>query len=244
MFAVCTNKKCRVRQAVPSSAVGKKIRCRRCGEEFVVRKPYIMQFKEARAHKIKQKKMVRTTQCKIESEHSVIGSALFLLGMLLISPFYVIWVIVKAMWAASESSLDVSSGRLSGSYSGDSIEEGGIDMPGGSSYASEAKEDSSRCRQYWDSNGRCVGYRDEMGWVHAEDGRSFIGKIDDDGTFYDSSGNYRGQIEEGGAIWVDGKGFVGFQDGDTYSEEGHAGIPDIYEEGGDGTGGAFQSLLG
>lgn len=121
MFAVCTNKKCKVRQAVPSSAVGRKIRCRRCGEEFVVRKPYIMQFKEARARKIKQKKMVRTPQCKIENEHSVIGSVLSLFGMILISPFYAVWAIVKAISEVSESSLEVSRGQLSGSYSGDSV---------------------------------------------------------------------------------------------------------------------------
>ena len=229
--------KCKTKLRLPDEAIGRKVRCRHCGAKFVTDEAFLKEearFRHAERKKARYIKSIRTVLKQI-------GLATL---MLLISPFYVIWVIVKAMWAASEPSLDVPSGRLSGAYSGDSIEEGGIDMPGGSSYASEAKEDSSRCRQYWDSNGRCVGYRDEMGWVHAEDGRSFIGKIDDDGTFYDSSGNYRGQIEEGGAIWVDGKGFVGFQDGDTYSEEGHAGIPDIYEEGGDGTGGAFQSLLG
>ena len=104
----------------------------------------------------------------------------------------------------------------------------------------------SRSRSYYDSQGKFVGYRDETGWVHAEGGRNFIGRIDDDGTFYDSSGMYRGQVDShdgSGYIWEDCKGYTGFQDGNRFSNEGNIGIPDIYEDGGEGTGGAFHALL-
>ena len=104
----------------------------------------------------------------------------------------------------------------------------------------------SRSRSYYDSHGTFVGYRDEEGWVHAEGGRNYIGRIDDDGTFYDSSGMYRGQVDShdgSGYMWEDREGYTGFQDGNRFSNEGNIGIPDIYEDGGEGTGGAFQSLL-
>ena len=48
---------------------------------------------------------------------------------------------------------------------------------------------------YYDSQGTFVGYRDEAGWVHAEGGRNYIGRIDDDGSFYDGSGMYRGHVD-------------------------------------------------
>ena len=53
----------------------------------------------------------------------------------------------------------------------------------------------SRERRYYDSHGMYIGCRDEEGWVHAEGGRNYIGRIDDDGTFYDGSGMYRGQVD-------------------------------------------------
>ena len=105
---------------------------------------------------------------------------------------------------------------------------------------------SSRERQYYDSHGKYVGYRDEDGWVHAEGGRNYIGRIDDDGSFYDGSGMYRGQVDSHGGsgyTWEDREGYTGFQDGSSFSENEHVGIPDIYEEGGEGTGGAFDALL-
>ena len=104
----------------------------------------------------------------------------------------------------------------------------------------------SRSRSYYDSHGTFVGYRDEEGWVHAEGGRNYIGRIDDDGTFYDSSGMYRGQIDShdgSGYMWEDREGYTGFQDGNRFSNEGNIGIPDVYEDGGEGTGGAFHALL-
>ena len=114
------------------------------------------------------------------------------------------------------------------------------------SYENDSDEGSSRERQYYDSHGMYVGYRDAEGWVHAEGGRNFIGRIDDDGTFYDDSGMYRGQVDlhdGSGYLWEDRNGYTGFQDGSRFSEDEHAGIPDIYEEGGEGTGGAFKALL-
>ena len=114
------------------------------------------------------------------------------------------------------------------------------------SYENDSDEGSSRERQYYDSHGMYVGYRDAEGWVHAEGGRNFIGRIDDDGTFYDSSGMYRGQIDShdgSGYMWEDRGDYTGFQDGNRFSSEGNIGIPDIYEDGGEGTGGAFHALL-
>ena len=82
---------------------------------------------------------------------------------------------------------------------------------------------------YYDSHGTFAGYRDEDGWVHAEGGRNYIGRIDDDGSFYDGSGMYRGQVDShdgSGYIWEDCKGYTGFQDGNRFSNEGNIGIPD------------------
>ena len=59
-------------------------------------------------------------------------------------------------------------------------------------------------------------------------------------------GMYRGQIDShdgSGYMWEDREGYTGFQDGNRFSNEGNIGIPDIYEDWGEGTGGAFQSLL-
>ena len=119
------------------------------------------------------------------------------------------------------------------------------DIDYGDEPAMESSE-VSRSRSYYDSHGTFVGYRDEEGWVHAEGGRNYIGRIDDDGTFYDSSGMYRGQIDShdgSGYMWEDREGYTGFQDGNRFSSEGNIGIPDIYEDGGEGTGGAFHALL-
>lgn len=125
-------------------------------------------------------------------------------------------------------------------YCDDDMDDYGLgDSPGGSS-------EPSRERRYYDSHGMYVGYRDEEGWVHAEGGRNYIGRIDDDGSLYDGSGMYRGQVDlhdGSGYVWEDREGYTGFQDGSRFSEDEHAGIPDIYEEGGEGTGGAFNALL-
>ena len=59
-------------------------------------------------------------------------------------------------------------------------------------------------------------------------------------------GMYRGQIDShdgSGYMWEDRGGYTGFQDGNRFSSEGNIGIPDIYEDGGEGTGGAFHALL-
>lgn len=82
--------------------------------------------------------------------------------------------------------------------------------------------------------------------MHITNGRTHIGWIEDDGTFYNRSGKYLGQIDlnDGkGYRWENIKGYTGFQEGDRFWEEGHEGIPDIYEEGGEGTGGAFHAIL-
>ena len=104
-------------------------------------------------------------------------------------------------------------------------------------------ESPSRERRYYDSSGRFVGYRDESGWFHGEGGRNYMGYMEDDGSFYDGSGAYRGQVEDGGLLWEEGKGYTGFHESNHFSEEGHYGVPDVYEEGGDGTGGAFNSMI-
>ena len=107
----------------------------------------------------------------------------------------------------------------------------------------DAEESPSRERTYYDSHGAYVGYRDESGWFHGEGGHYYMGYMNDDGSFYDGSGMYRGQVEEGGLVWEEGKGYTGFQEGNHFCKEGHGGVPDIYEDGGDGTGGAFDSLM-
>ena len=107
----------------------------------------------------------------------------------------------------------------------------------------DVDESQSRTRTYYDSSGTYVGYRDEAGWFHGEGGHNYMGYMDDDGSFYDGSGMYRGQVEDGGLIWEHGKGYTGFHEGGRFSEEGHYGVPDIYEDGGDGTGGAFDSMI-
>ena len=105
-----------------------------------------------------------------------------------------------------------------------------------------SSESPSRERQYYDSSGSFAGYRDESGWFHGEGGRNYAGYMEDDGSFYDGSGAYRGQVEEGGLLWEEGKGYTGFHEDGHFSEEGHYGVPDVYEAGGDGTGGAFDSM--
>lgn len=107
----------------------------------------------------------------------------------------------------------------------------------------DSDENQSEERQYYDSHGSFVGYRDESGWFHGEGGHYYMGYMNDDGSFYDGSGMYRGQVEEGGLVWEEGKGYTGFQEGNHFCKEGHGGVPDIYEDGGDGTGGAFDSLM-
>ena len=104
-------------------------------------------------------------------------------------------------------------------------------------------ESPSRERSYYDSSGTYVGYRDASGWFHGEGGHNYMGYMKDDGSFYDGSGTYRGQVEDGGLVWEEGKGYTGFHDGNHFSEEGHYGMPDIYEEDGDETGGAFNSFM-
>lgn len=104
-------------------------------------------------------------------------------------------------------------------------------------------ESPSRERSYYDSNGTYVGYRDASGWFHGEGGHNYMGYMKDDGSFYDGSGTYRGQVEDGGLVWEEGKGYTGFHDGNHFGEEGHYGMPDIYEEDGDETGGAFNSFM-
>ena len=104
-------------------------------------------------------------------------------------------------------------------------------------------ENPSMERQYYDSSGSFAGYRDESGWFHGEGGHNYMGYMDDDGAFYDGSGTYRGQVEEGGLLWEEGKGYTGLHEDGQFSEEGHYGVPDIYEEDGDGTGGAFDSMI-
>ncbi|MBQ2632875.1 MAG: hypothetical protein IJG13_24645 [Kiritimatiellae bacterium] len=103
-------------------------------------------------------------------------------------------------------------------------------------------ESPSRERQYYDSSGSFAGYRDESGWFHGEGGHNYMGYMEDDGSFYDGSGADRGQVEEGGLLWEEGKGYTGSHEDGHFSEEGHYGVPDVYEEGGDGTGGAFDSM--
>ena len=103
-------------------------------------------------------------------------------------------------------------------------------------------ESLSRERTYYGSDGAYVGYRDEAGWFHGEGGHNYMGYMEDDGSFYDGSGAYRGQVEDGGLLWEEGKGYTGFHEDNHFSEEGHYGIPDIYEDDGDGTGGAFAGL--
>ena len=64
---------------------------------------------------------------------------------------------------------------------------------------------------YYDSQGTFVGYRDKAGWVHAEGGRNYIGRIDDDGSFYDGSGMYRGHVDShdgSGYVWEDREGDI------------------------------------
>ena len=104
-------------------------------------------------------------------------------------------------------------------------------------------ESRSKKRQYYDSHGSFVGYRDEIGWFHGEGGRNYMGYMKDDGSFYDGTGTYRGQVEDSGLVWEEGKGYTGAHEGNGFSVNGHYGIPDIYEEGGEGTGGAFNSLM-
>ena len=104
-------------------------------------------------------------------------------------------------------------------------------------------ESPSRERQYYDSSGGFAGYRDESGWFHGEGGHNYMGYMEDDGTFYDGSGAYRGQVEEGGLLWEEGKGYTGSHEDSHFSEEGHYGVPDVYEEGGGGTGGAFDGMI-
>ena len=106
-----------------------------------------------------------------------------------------------------------------------------------------SSESPSRGRTYYDSHGTYVGYRDESGWFHGEGGRNYAGYMEDDGSFYDGSGAYRGQVEDGGLLWKEGEGYAGLHEGNHFSEEGHYGVPDVYEEGGDGTGGAFDSMI-
>ena len=101
----------------------------------------------------------------------------------------------------------------------------------------------SRSRRYYDSSGTYVGYRDEAGWLHGEGGHNYMGYMKDDGSFYDGSGAYRGQVEDSGLVWEEGAGYTGFHEDNRFSEEGHYGEPDIYEDGGDGTGGAFDSMI-
>ena len=107
----------------------------------------------------------------------------------------------------------------------------------------DADESPSMERTYYDSSGTYVGYRDEEGWFHGEGGHNYMGYMEDDGSFYDGSGAYRGQVEDGGLVWEEGNGYTGFHEDNHFSEEGHYGVPDIYEDGGDGTGGAFDSLM-
>lgn len=106
----------------------------------------------------------------------------------------------------------------------------------------EPNAGASKARRYYDSIGTYIGYRDEQGWVHGDRGQHYIGRIDDDGSFYDSSGMYRGTTKEDGYLWEDRKGYTGYQDGNRFSSEGNYGIPEVYEEGGEGTAGAFKRL--
>ena len=115
----------------------------------------------------------------------------------------------------------------------------------GSGYNSEddAEESLSSESTYYDSHGAYVGYRDESGWFHGEGGDNYMGYMEDDGSFYDGSGMYHGQVEDGGLVWEEGEGYTGFHEDNHFSEEGHYGVPDVYEDGGEGTGGAFNSLM-
>ena len=117
------------------------------------------------------------------------------------------------------------------------------DIDGDEDY-DDLDEESSRARQYYDSHGSFIGYRDAAGWFHGEGGRNYMGYMDDNGSFYDGSGMYRGQVEDSGFLWEDRNGYAGSHEGGGYSEEGHYGVPDVYEDGGSGTGGAFDSLSG
>ena len=107
----------------------------------------------------------------------------------------------------------------------------------------DSDENQSEERQYYDSHGSFVGYRDESGWFHGEGGHNYMGYMEDDGRFYDGTGTYRGQVEDSGFVWEEGKGYTGVHEGNGFSENGHYGVPDIYERGGDGTGGVFDSLM-
>ena len=107
----------------------------------------------------------------------------------------------------------------------------------------DVDESPSRERTYYGSDGSFAGYRDGSGWFHGEGGHNYMGYMEDDGSFYDGSGAYRGQVEDGGLVWEEGNGYTGFHEDNHFSEEGHYGVPDIYEDGGDGTGGAFDSLM-
>ena len=82
----------------------------------------------------------------------------------------------------------------------------------------------------------------ERGWILSPLACARV-RLEDDGSFYDGSGAYRGQVEDGGLVWEEGNGYTGFHEDNHFSEEGHYGVPDIYEDGGDGTGGAFDSLM-
>jgi hypothetical protein len=171
-----------------------------------------------------------------------LGQIRSVIGTILMLPFYAVWGIVKYILEGSKPrledmtgrSMDLNSGASTGYDSYNEDEDEFQDEIDDDSFegatTSEPRERPSRFRNYWDSKGRHIGYRDDLGWFHEDCGESFAGYVDDDGVFYDSSGMRLGQIEECGYIWVDGKGYVGFKDGNTYSREGHYGIPDIYEE--------------
>ena len=248
---------CKTKLRLPDEAIGRKVRCRHCGAKFVVDEAFLKD--EARFRHVERERVRRREEFEaqfLKPIGKVLGQIRSVIGIILMLPFYAIWAIVNRILNGSSPSLDEVLGRSTesplGGSSGcepdygpdsDSIEECGADVSDGRSHMSASEPDPSRCRRYLDPQGRLLGYRDELGWVHIDCGRTFIGRIADDGSFYDSSGTYRGQIEDAGNVWVDGSGYNGFQDCNTYSHEGHAGIPDIYEEGGDGTGGAFRSLL-
>lgn len=234
--------KCKAKLQLPDYAVGRKVRCRRCGAKFVTDEAFMSG--EARIRHEEQERKRRREEFAeqfLKPIGKIFAQIRSGVGTILMLPFYAVWGIVKYILEGSmpkmedvtDLSMDVDNGASIGydSYhEGEDEFQDEIDDSFEGAATSEPREKPSRFRNYWDSKGRYVGYRDDMGWFHEDGGKSYVGYVDDDGAFYDSSGMRLGQIEESSAVWVDGKGYVGMKDGNTYSREGHYGIPDIYEE--------------
>ena len=234
---------CKTKLRLTDEAIGRKVRCRHCGAKFVVDEAYLKDEARFRhAERERKRRRDKFAEQFLNPIGKIAGQIRSAVGMILLLPFYAVWGIVRYILEGSKPNLEDVTGRSMDLNSGvsmgydsyheddDEFQDEIDDDSFEGAATSEPREKSSRFRNYWDSKGRYVGYRDDMGWFHEEGGKSFAGYVDDDGVFYDSSGMRLGQIEESGYIWVDGKGYVGFKDGNTYSREGHYGIPDIYEE--------------